>query len=818
MSESGFLPLEVGGSVEQAVFEQRAWLQVALSSMGDGVLATDPEGRVTYLNPVAEALTGWPIADAAGEDVETVFRIVNEITRAPVEQPVRRVLASAGVVGLANHTILVARDGTERNIDDSASPIKDAQGRILGVILIFRDITERRRAEEIKARLANQVALVADVGIAFAGGASLFAMLETSTETVVRRLNAALARVWLLCETDNVLELRASAGLYTHLDGPHGRIAVGADKIGRIAELREPHFTNDVQNDQRVSDQEWAKREGMRAFAGYPLVVGDRLIGVVAVFARHSLADDTLLTLGSVADVIALGIDRKLREEALRKSEEFNRRIIESSPDCMKILDLEGRLLSLNDVGCRLLELDHFASRKNHLWDTFWPEEMRETAKAAVAKAKAGGRAEFQGPCRTAKGTEKWWDVSVVPILDAEDKPERLLCILRDITQAKRAEEQREAQTEALQRADRRKNEFLAMLAHELRNPLSAVKNAVQVLRHPNAQEHIEWAGDVIDRQVNHLVRLIEDLLDVSRITQGKLQLRKERCELRAVVNRVVETLGPLFQDLSQTISVFIPDDPIPLEADVTRVGQMLVNLLTNAAKYTERGGSISLTAERDGDEAVIAIKDTGIGISAEMLPHIFGLYTQVSDSLGRSQGGLGIGLTLVKSLAEMHGGSVCAFSEGPGKGTEFILRLPAARATARTEVKPETKPRDVQRALRVLVVDDNLDTARSMARLLKVMGHDVKMAHDGHSALALAGEFAPDSVLLDIGLPGMNGFEVAEVLRARVCSLHTILIAVSGSGQEEDRHRSRSSGFNHHLVKPVNYDELLDLLERGPS
>jgi PAS domain S-box-containing protein len=799
-----------------AVFEQFAWFQIALSCIADGVLATDAAGRVTYLNPVAEALTGWTLAEAAGRTIEDVFRIVHETTRKPVVQPVRKAIEQRQAVGLANHTILIARNGAERTIDDSASPIQDARGEILGGVLIFRDITARRREEIVRERASRQATFGAAIGAAFARGPSLGAMLKASTDAVVTHLDASFARIWTLDAAGTTLELQASSGLYTHIDGPHGRVPVGAFKIGRIAEERKAHLSNDVANDPRVSDQDWAQREGMVAFAGYPLVVEERLVGVLALFARQPLADDTLAALGSVADIIAIGIERKETEEALQRSEEFNRRIVASSPDCIKVLDAEGRLLALNENGCRLMEVDDFATLAHQDWASLWPLASRAAVEAAIKAAQAGGSMTFRGPCPTAKGTPKWWDVAVVPILDSHGRLERILSVSRDITAAMQADELRESQAEALRQADRRKNEFLAMLAHELRNPLAAVGNAVQVLRQAGDLEHLEWANDVINRQVAHLVRLIDDLMDVSRITEGKLRLKKEVFPLKTAIDRAVEVVSPLMERLNHAFTVSVPAPPIALDADPARVGQMLNNLLTNAAKYTERGGNIALNVERSEGDVAIRIRDSGMGISAEMLQGVFGLYTQVAGSLDHSQGGLGIGLSLVKSLAEMHGGSVSATSDGPGRGSEFVLRLPVIEDMSAPAPHPVVRTRGAKSASRVLVVDDNPDTARGMVRLLKLAGHEVKMALDGKTALVLARELGPDAVLLDIGLPDMDGYAVARELRQYQGCEHALLIAVSGYGQEEDLRRARSAGFDYHLVKPVDFDELMGLLERN--
>jgi signal transduction histidine kinase/DNA-binding response OmpR family regulator len=367
-----------------------------------------------------------------------------------------------------------------------------------------------------------------------------------------------------------------------------------------------------------------------------------------------------------------------------------------------------------------------------------------------------------------------------------------------------------------IQEADRRKDEFLAMLAHELRNPLAPICNAVQIMGLIGfAEPELQSARDVIDRQLRHLTRLVDDLLDVSRITSGKIRLVLEPLDVGNIVAAAVEASRPLIVSRRQELNVVLPPQPLQVRADQARLAQILSNLLNNAAKYTGEGGRIWLDAQREGDEAVFRVRDTGAGIPPEILPRIFDLFTQAEQSLDRSQGGLGIGLTLVRRLVEMHHGTVQAFSEGPEMGSEFVVRLPAlAEQPARAVSSNGAEIPEVNGvARRVLVVDDNPDTAASLAMIIRLDGHEVRTAHSGEAALQEFSDFQPQVVFLDIGLPNMDGYELARRLRAQSQGKPILMAAITGYGNEEDRFRSQQSGLDFHLVKPVRLDALRRLL-----
>jgi signal transduction histidine kinase len=375
----------------------------------------------------------------------------------------------------------------------------------------------------------------------------------------------------------------------------------------------------------------------------------------------------------------------------------------------------------------------------------------------------------------------------------------------------------------ALKEADRHKDEFLAMLAHELRNPLAPIRNAVQIMRaRPLPDPQLAWTRDVIERQLSHLTRLVDDLLDVSRITRGKINVTCEPLSLETLVARALETVQPLITDKGHELTVELPAAPLTVDGDLTRLTQVIGNILANAAKYTDRGGKILLCVRPNGAFVEIRVRDNGIGIPQHQLPRVFDLFTQVDPAAERAPGGLGIGLALVRNLVEMHGGTVTAHSEGSGQGSEFVVRLPHAQAR-------DTSPPDAQVSSqggascappgrRILIVDDNLDALESLAALLEMAGHEVLTAPDGEVALALAARSKPEVVLLDLGLPRLDGYEVGRRIRAEPWGRNIVLVALTGWGQAEDRRRTHEAGFDSHLVKPLNLDLLTEFLQRLPS
>ncbi len=510
----------------------------------------------------------------------------------------------------------------------------------------------------------------------------------------------------------------------------------------------------------------------------------------------------------------------KLAEMAMMDSEVRYRRLFETAKDGILILDTEsGRITDANPFMSELLGYSHEHFLGKELWEIGLFSD-KAANEAAVRTLQAAGYIRYEHlPLETNTGLTV--EVEVVANAYHEDNHKVIQCNIRDITERSRLETERNRleiqmreQAVALEDLHRRKDEFLAMLSHELRNPLSPIASALQLLGLQKNEDPLQQkARTIIERQVGQLTRLIDDLLEVSRITTGRIHLQQKRVTLNVIVEHAVETVRPLIVRHQHALTVSLSKEPIWVFADAARLEQVVINLLTNAAKFTHDAGHIWLEVQQEDDECVLRVKDNGIGIAPEILPHIFDLFTQAEKSLDRSQGGLGIGLALVQRIVEMHKGRVDAISK-LGEGTEFVVHLPVMIATANPpiEIENESRQKD-DRSLRVLVVDDNEDAAQMMGMLLLKSGHEVLTVHDGPSTLTAARDFCPNVVLLDIGLPGMDGFEVARKMREQEIFKDVILVAMTGYGQDSDRQRSKEAGFDHHLVKPPDFNKLQQIL-----
>jgi PAS domain S-box-containing protein len=477
--------------------------------------------------------------------------------------------------------------------------------------------------------------------------------------------------------------------------------------------------------------------------------------------------------------------------------------IIESSDDAIVSKTLDGTITSWNRAAQQVFGYTPEEAIGRPITILIPPDRQQEE-DTILRRLGRGERIDHYETVRVTKDGRRI-DVSVT--ISRVRGETGAVEVVRDITLQKQA--QRE-----LRDADLRKNEFLALLAHELRNPLGPIRHAVKILRaRAPSSDELQWATGIIDRQTEHLTRLVDDLLDVARITRGTIELQRERVDVAMVLKSAVEASGASIERHRHQLTVIQPAQPLYVDGDITRLTQVVTNLLDNAAKHTDPDGKIWLSGEREGDVAVIRVKDTGIGIPPDVLPHIFDLFTRSGLSLERAQGGFGVGLALVEQLVKLHGGTVSAHSAGTGQGSEFVIRLPAQaqKATPMPE-RQATSGDDVANRCRVLVVD-NVDSVDSLAMLLRMMGHVVGTANDGESALVKAEEFRPDVAILDIGLPKMSGYELAKQIRELAWAKEVVLVALTGWGQEEHRRRSVEAGFNHHLTKPVEFDVLQEIL-----
>ncbi|HEV8129543.1 MAG TPA: response regulator [Candidatus Eisenbacteria bacterium] len=498
---------------------------------------------------------------------------------------------------------------------------------------------------------------------------------------------------------------------------------------------------------------------------------------------------------------------RKTRQlESVNAELEQRVTILQSTSAIVYVIDAQGRFGHVNRRFEQVFGTTLDEVRGKTAFDLF-PREVAEAFEVNNRQVLTENRSiEFEETVLAQSGTRHYASIKA-PIRNAAGAPQGIVAVATDITERKRLEE-------ALKDADRRKDEFLAVLAHELRNPLAPIRNVLQILR-VKAPEDAEllWARDVIGRQVDQLTRLVDDLLDVSRISRGKIKLQLSPLDLATVIAGAVETSRPLIDARLHRLTLQLPEKPIWVQGDLVRLTQVVANLLNNAAKYQDAGGYIGVTVAREDNDAVISVKDKGVGIAPELLPGVFDMFEQVQRPLGTSQDGLGIGLSLARSLVELHGGTIAAKSGG-GDGSEFTVRMPCMAGEPRKKrAAPSGVPPAIAASgLRVLVVDDNEDAAESLATLLQQAGHQVSVAHEGSTALALAERERPRVVFLDIGLPGMDGYEICKAMRQGGHE-DALIVALTGYGQEEDRARTRAAGFDGHLVKPGDPNELIRLI-----
>ncbi len=1092
--------------LQSDLLAQSESLRVTLSSIGDGVIVSDTNGLVTFMNPVAETLTGWRQSEAVGQPVTNVFQIVDEASRQPEEDPSSRAIREGAIVELANRSVLISKDLTERPIDDSAAPIHDREGHVLGVVLVFRDVSQRRAAEIEQGRLAALVDSSDDAILGFtfkgvitdwnAGAEKLFgfsaeetvgqsmlssivpeeektSFLETlrrvelgdriepfetvrlrkngqlvpvairvspildSAKRVVGasaidrdiskqktfdlRRNALLAVTQVIASEKNaeqaIQEILAVLGSVLNWDAVffwqvesdrdqlrlvqawHARPSDSVTRLvdslsvtcqhgeglcGHVWQSQQPQWIPDVVEDPRFGRDPTTTQNGWHTAFAYPIGMGEASFGVIELYSSEVRPrdQDLIEMMGTVASQLVQFLERchaenklRLSRQELRESEERLRLALDAGrmgswewniasgnviwsstlekihglaegsfersfeayqrdihpqdrervlasiqetvqqgqihhleyrivwPDAsVHWLESRGRLFRDEDGHpIRMIGICSDITEQKHLEQTlrFLAESSRSLStlvdyRSTLQKIAALSVPHFADWCavdmlqpdgtiqrvavahvdpekvrladelyrryppspNAAHGVMKVFRTgepelaTEIPdsLLERVAQDEEHLAMMRqlsltsymcvplrvkdkvlggltfvgaesgrrysetdlamatDLAQRAAIAIQNALLYQQVREADRRKDEFLAMLAHELRNPLAPIRSGLDLLAMESGghREIVELMQD----QVEHVVRLVDDLLDVSRIMRGKVELRKESVPLADLVKRSVNAVQSTVDSRQQQLTVHLESDSMYLNADPVRIVQVLQNLLTNASKYMDAGGKIELTVERRNEMAVITVRDTGVGIEEELLPQVFDLFTQSSRSLDRAQGGLGIGLTLVQRLVEMHGGTVSAHSDGLGHGSTFVVCLPLANAVDQPSA---ALPEDAQvPPHRICVVDDNRSAAWLLkALLMKVGEHEVETAADGATLLAKIHDFKPQVVFLDIGLPGMDGHQVAREIRRQAEFDDVLLVALTGYGQEEDRRNSRAAGFDLHLVKPPSVAQI---------
>jgi len=773
------------GALQNAIF----------NSANFSSIATDEKGVIQIFNVGAERMLGYEAAE-----------VVNKITPADISDP-QEVIARAKALSSELQTTItpgfealvfkasrgiediyeltyIRKDNTRFPAIVSVTALRDAQENIIGYLLIGTDNTARKQVDAERMLLDQRVR-----------------DQQFYTRSLIE------SNIDALITTD-------PRGIITDVNRQM-EILTGSTRDELIGAPFKDYFTNPD-----------------RAEAGIRLVLAEGKVTDYELTARTKSGAETVVSynastfydrdrrlqgvFAAARDVTArkqVEAERMLLDQRVRDLQFYTRSLIESNIDALITTDTRGIISDVNKqmeelTGCTRDELIGAPFK-----DYFTKPDLAEAGiKLVLAEGKV---TDYELTARARNGQQTIVSYNATTFHDRDRKLQGVFAAARDVTERSRLGKQMHLQAAELSDLHRRKDEFLAMLSHELRSPLAPISNAVQMLgmQSHNENEFQKEARGIIERQTHQLQHLVDDLLEVSRITTGMVQLRRVAVAVSEIIRSAVETVRPLILQRGHEIIVAVPPEPIWLYADAARLEQVLVNLLTNAVKYTDPNGKIWLSAEQTQAECILRVKDNGVGITPELLPCIFDLFTQAERSLDRSQGGLGIGLALVQRLTELHGGKVEVFST-VRQGSEFVVRLPveSAKIVEHAQVT-DAGPKKDHQPLRILVVDDNIDTVLSFSMLLNESGHEVRTAHDGPAAVQIASEYIPDVILLDIGLPGLNGYEVAKQIRKQPALKNVVLIALTGYGQESDRQASMDAGFNHHLIKPARMEQVRKIL-----
>ncbi len=702
-------------------------------------------------------------------------------------------------------------------LEGNGRALLDTRGVPEYVTGAFTDVTTKRDFQQIIIERARIAALSGDVGLALVEADTLGQILQRCAEAMVRHLDAAFARIWTLNNFENVLELQASAGLYTHLDGPHSLVPVGKFKIGLIASERVPHLTNDVLTDPRVSDQEWARRESMVAFAGYPLLINGELIGVVAMFARQTLDQHVIEALASVANSIALGIQRKQAEAQLQQSDARKAAILETALDCVITIDQHSRILEFNPAAERTFGYSRKEAIGAQLPELVIPPRDREGHRRGLAHYLATGEGPVLG--RRIEVSAMRSDQSEFPAELAVSRielggPPLFTATLRDITTRNQAREELQRAKASAEAASKAKSAFLASMSHELRTPLNAIIGYGEMVQEEAAE--LGAASLVPDLQKihsagRHLLGLINDVLDLSKIEAGKMELFLEKFDVAAMAAEVGNTVRPMIEKNGNELLVKVPAGAGTMHADMTKVRQSLFNLLSNAAKFT-KDGQVVLSVRSDSGDVVFEVSDTGIGITPEQQKKIFEPFIQAEAGTSRNFGGTGLGLALTMHFARFMGGDLTVQSEA-GKGSTFSIRIPRIVKDPQA-AKPVVRERGPFEKIKgtVLVIDDD-PTARDLVeRLLVKEGFRAETASSGAEGLEMARRLRPTVITLDVMMPQMDGWTVLEKLKndPDLCDIPVVMLTIA-----DNRNLGFTLGASDYLTKPVERDRLSLVLNK---
>jgi PAS domain S-box-containing protein len=818
--QTSFTDLSVRRRDVEALRESEERLRVALIASGTGTFRWDIRTGVISGDGNLRQLLG--LSPDPGEfTAETLLTQVLPPDRPLVEANLQRCSALGKDFGLQFR--VTWPDGDVHWLDASGKTLPDAGGQPRFVTGACVDITAKQLVQQILVDRATLAALSADVGIALVEGDTLSGILQRCVVSIVKHLDAAFARIWTLNEFENVLEMQASAGLYTHLDGPHSRIPVGQYKIGLIAAERVPHLTNDVRHDPRVSDQDWAEREGMIAFAGYPLIVQGHLIGVVAMFARHPLDQHVLDALASVANAIALGVQRKQAESQRRQSEARKAAILESALDCIITIDQHSRVLEFNPAAEQTFGYHRDQAIGHSMPDLIIPPNYRDAHKRGLAHYLETGIGPVLGrrieiTAIRSNGAEFPVELAVSRIEAAG--PPLFTATLRDITPRKEAEAELQRAKDAAESANKAKSAFLASMSHELRTPLNAIIGYGEMVQEEAADigavallpdlQKIHTAG-------RHLLGLINDVLDLSKIEAGKMELYLETFDIAAMVKDVANTAGPTLGSTGNHFAMHIPPDFGEMHADLTKVRQCILNVLSNAAKFT-KDGSVALEVIeelREGTPHILfRISDTGIGIGPEARQNLFEPFTQAQPGTTRNFGGTGLGLSLTRHFAGLMNGDLTLESE-PGKGSVFTIDIPrrVQKLAPGTPASPVAgKEPSAGKQGTVLVIDDDPAACDLIRRLLVREGFRAETASSGEEGLRLAKELRPTVITLDVMMPRMDGWSVLAALKddPELSTIPVVMLTIT-----DNRNLGFTLGASEYLTKPVERERLLAVLRR---